>query len=77
MFIHHIVTMALLFFSFLVNFVRVGTIVLLCHDASDIFLELAKLFNYLKFARLCDATFVIFALAFFVGRLVLYPWRVI
>jgi ceramide synthetase len=77
MFIHHIVTMLLLFFSYLVNFVRIGTVVLLCHDGSDIFLELAKLFNYMKMGALCDATFVVFALAFFVGRLVLYPWRVV
>jgi hypothetical protein len=77
MFIHHIVTMALLFFSYIVNFVRIGTVVLLCHDGSDVFLELAKLFNYMKMGTLCDATFVIFALAFFIGRLVLYPWRVV
>jgi ceramide synthetase len=77
MFIHHIVTMLLLFFSYLVNFVRIGTVVLLCHDGSDIFLELAKLFNYLRFGTLCDVTFTVFAFAFFVGRLVLYPWRVV
>lgn len=77
MFIHHIVTMLLLFFSYLVNFVRIGTVVLLCHDGSDIFLELAKLFNYLRYGTLCDVTFTVFAVAFFVGRLVLYPWRVV
>jgi len=77
MFIHHIVTMALLFFSYVINFVRIGTVVLLCHDGSDVFLELAKLFNYLKMGSLCDVTFSIFAVAFFVGRLVMYPWRVI
>lgn len=77
MFIHHIVTMMLLFFSYVVNFVRIGTVVLLCHDGSDIFLELAKLFNYMRMGTLCDATFVVFALAFFIGRLVLYPWRVV
>jgi hypothetical protein len=77
MFIHHIVTMLLLFFSYLVNFLRIGVVVLLCHDGSDVFLELAKLFNYLKMGSLCDVTFSVFALAFFVGRLVLYPWRVV
>lgn len=77
MFIHHIVTMALIFFSYIVNFTRIGVVVLLCHDGSDIFLELAKLFNYMKMSTLCDVTFSIFALAFFIGRLVMYPWRVI
>lgn len=77
MFIHHIVTMLLLFFSYFVQFTRIGVIVLLCHDGSDIFLELAKLFNYLKMGTLCDVTFSVFALAFFIGRLVIYPWRVL
>lgn len=77
MFIHHIVTMLLIFFSYIVSFVRIGVVVLLCHDGSDIFLELAKLFNYLKLNTLTDITFTIFAIAFFVGRLVMYPWRVV
>lgn len=77
MFIHHIVTMLLIFFSWIVNFARIGVVVLLCHDGSDIFLEVAKIFNYLKYGTLCDTMFSLFALAFFVGRLVLYPWRVV
>lgn len=77
MFIHHIVTMLLLFFSYIVNFVRIGTVVLLCHDGSDVFLEVAKLFNYLRLGTACDICFTVFALAFFLGRLVLYPWRVV
>lgn len=77
MFIHHLVTMALLFFSYIVSFLRIGVVVLLCHDVSDVMLELAKLFNYLKLGTLCDTTFTLFAVTFFLGRLVLYPWRVI
>lgn len=35
MIVHHIVTMFLLYFSWVVNFVRIGTLVLLVHDAAD------------------------------------------
>jgi ceramide synthetase len=39
MFIHHIATITLLSFSYLVNFVRVGTFVLVVHDCGDYWLE--------------------------------------
>ena len=37
--IHHVVTISLLFFSFSTNFFRVGAVILLIHDVSDVFLE--------------------------------------
>lgn len=43
---HHIATVILLVYSYAVNFARVGTMILLVHDASDIFLESAKLARY-------------------------------
>lgn len=33
------------------RFVRVGTLVMMIHDISDVFLETAKLFNYASQAR--------------------------
>jgi hypothetical protein len=77
MMIHHIVTILLIVFSYGSNFIRVGSLVLLVHDGSDVFLELAKLFNYCGWQILCDATFVFFAISFFVCRLVLFPFRII
>lgn len=41
--VHHIATIALLLYSYYVNFTRVGIMVMLLHDVSDIFLEAAKL----------------------------------
>lgn len=41
--IHHIATVALLVYSYHVNFTRVGVMIILVHDSSDIFLEAAKL----------------------------------
>lgn len=40
---HHVATVILLVYAYYVNFARVGTMVLLVHDVSDIFLESAKL----------------------------------
>ena len=36
MIIHHVATMALLYFSWVMNFVRIGTLVLIIHDAADV-----------------------------------------
>jgi hypothetical protein len=36
--IHHAITIILLSLSFTVNFVRIGTMVLICHDTADIIL---------------------------------------
>lgn len=39
MFLHHIATISLLSFSYIVNFVRVGALVLVIHDCADYWLE--------------------------------------
>lgn len=37
--IHHVATTALISFSWLVNYIRAGTLIMLVHDASDYFME--------------------------------------
>jgi sphingoid base N-palmitoyltransferase len=39
MFLHHIATIMLLSFSYIGNFVRVGSLVLVIHDCADYWLE--------------------------------------
>ena len=54
MFVHHLVTICLLVFSWSCNLVRIGTLVLLIHDFADIplqvfmstFIELNKFFFF-------------------------------
>ncbi len=41
MFLHHIATILLLSFSYIVNFVRIGTLVLVIHDFGDFWLEVS------------------------------------
>nr|XP_040039695.1 ceramide synthase 2-like isoform X1 [Gasterosteus aculeatus aculeatus] len=75
--IHHIATVFLIGFSYCANYVRVGTLVMLVHDSSDFLLESAKMFHYAGWTRTCDSLFVVFALAFLVTRLVVFPGRVV
>lgn len=44
--IHHMVTISLLFFSFSTNLFRVGSVILLIHDVSDVFLEVKIVTRY-------------------------------
>ena len=45
--IHHLATIVLLCFSWRMNYVRAGTLVMLLHDSSDYFLEVRRLFTSL------------------------------
>ncbi|XP_057292775.1 ceramide synthase 5-like isoform X2 [Hydractinia symbiolongicarpus] len=73
MFLHHIVTIMLIFSSFAINHHRIGVVIMFLHDASDFWLEAAKVFNYAKKQRLCDGLFVMFAISFFITRWIYYP----
>uniref|UniRef100_A0A8C5LMZ2 TLC domain-containing protein n=1 Tax=Leptobrachium leishanense TaxID=445787 RepID=A0A8C5LMZ2_9ANUR len=75
--IHHFATVFLITFSYCANYIRAGTLVMLLHDSADHILELAKMFNYTKWKRVCDVFFIIFAVVFFITRLVLLPTRII
>lgn len=81
---HHIITILLVALSFLNNFTRIGTLILFIHDTADVFLEAAKCVNYASKAKgqkwlstICDVLFAIFAIVFFVSRLVIYPGYVL
>lgn len=73
MFLHHIVTICLLVFSYLCNFIRVGSVILLLHDSADYWLELAKMTTYANFKYICDSSFIMFALVWLVTRLTIFP----
>ncbi|XP_054836264.1 ceramide synthase 4-like [Eublepharis macularius] len=75
--IHHAATIFLIIYSYCANYLRIGTLVMIIHDASDCFLELAKVFNYLKWRWTCDTLFVVFAISFLFTRLVLFPFKLL
>lgn len=77
MFVHHISTVLLMSLSWVVNLYRLGTLVLLVHDSSDIFLESLKLAKYANYQTLCDILFGIFTVVWIVMRLGVFPFWII
>ncbi|XP_061598202.1 ceramide synthase 2a isoform X2 [Cololabis saira] len=75
--IHHIATISLISFSWLVNYIRAGTLIMLVHDASDYLMESAKMFNYAGWKRTCNFIFTAFAAAFIITRLIILPFWII
>ncbi|ELW62297.1 LAG1 longevity assurance like protein 6 [Tupaia chinensis] len=74
MFLHHIVAVVLLSFSYVNNMIRVGTLILCVYDSADALMETAKMANYAKFQKACDFLFVIFAVVFITTRLAIFPF---
>jgi len=74
MMLHHSVTICLLSMSFTINFVRVGTLILLIHDTADILLELGKLFRYARWSNAVTVVFAIFLCTWIGTRLVYFPF---
>ncbi|ORZ29747.1 TLC domain-domain-containing protein [Catenaria anguillulae PL171] len=72
MLVHHIVTCALIVGSYVSNFTRMGTAVLVTMDVGDIFLSSAKCFNYVNWRTICDATFVVFVGVWLYSRHYIY-----
>jgi len=77
---HHLITIALIVISYLTNYMRFGVSVLFLHDLADVVLESAKVLNYISKAKehkwlstIVDGLFGVFAVTFFVTRLVLFP----
>lgn len=74
---HHIVTVILISYSYLTRFFRIGSIIIALHDASDVFLEAAKVFKYSEKEFGASFCFGLFALSWIVLRLIYFPFWVI
>ncbi|XP_073304227.1 ASC1-like protein isoform X1 [Primulina huaijiensis] len=74
---HHVATLILIIFSYTSRFVRVGSIVLALHDASDVFLEVGKMSKYSGAETLASFSFVLFVLSWVLLRLIYYPFWVL
>ncbi|KAJ7299127.1 hypothetical protein O6H91_Y300800 [Diphasiastrum complanatum] len=60
-----------------VKFARIGSVVLALHDASDVFLEIAKMNKYAGTPIVPDIFFVLFAVSWVLLRLIYYPFWII
>lgn len=74
---HHVITVFLIGYSYLTRFFRIGSIVLALHDASDVFMEAAKVFKYSEKELGASVCFGLFAISWFILRLIFFPFWVI
>ncbi|KAI3445985.1 hypothetical protein Pfo_002650 [Paulownia fortunei] len=74
---HHVVTVILLAYSYITRFFRIGAVILALHDASDVFLEAAKVFKYSGKELGASLCFGLFAFSWLVLRLIFFPFWVI
>ena len=73
MFIHHVITNLLVFGSSTFRLTRIGSIVFLLHDISDVPVDLSKLANFVKWKTATIVFFVTMILVWICTRLVLFP----
>jgi len=81
MLLHHIVTVVVIYISYVYGWNRVGVVVMVLLDPADVPLHLAKLCKYTAEAtklslwqRVADRLFEVFAVLFFVTRIVMYGY---
>lgn len=74
---HHVATVILIILSYLLRFARVGSIVLALHDASDVFLEVGKMFKYSGSNIVPSISFILFVISWIVLRLIYYPFWIL
>lgn len=72
--VHHILTILLLVFSWICNFVRIGSLVLLVHECVDIPMQLAKMCKLAGHRHLMDPLFAVFLIIWLSTRTGLYPF---
>lgn len=59
------------------SFFRIGSVILALHDASDVFMEAAKVFKYSGKELAASVFFGLFSLSWFFLRLIVFPFWVI
>lgn len=59
------------------RFFRIGSIILALHDASDVFMEAAKVFKYSEKELAASVFFGCFSVSWLVLRLIFFPFWVI
>lgn len=74
---HHVSSVTLIVLSYIFRFVRVGSIVLALHDASDVFMETGKMSKYSGAETVASIAFVLFVLCFTILRIIYYPFWIL
>nr|XP_043626842.1 ceramide synthase 1 LOH3-like [Erigeron canadensis] len=74
---HHVATIFLIMMSYISRCVRVGSIILALHDASDVFLEVGKMSKYSGVEGLASFSFILFVFSWIVLRLIYFPFWIL
>ncbi|KAL3570912.1 hypothetical protein D5086_028161 [Populus alba] len=74
---HHIVTFILIVLSYILRFGRVGAVVLALHDATDVFMEIAKMSKYSGYELMASVFFLMFVLLWTILRIIYYPFWIL
>ncbi|KPJ05826.1 LAG1 longevity assurance-like 6 [Papilio xuthus] len=77
MFLHHVATVSLISFSWVCNLHRIGTLVLLLHDAGDIFVEAVKASKYANYQKTCDTLFLGLIIVWIGTRIIIFPYHLL
>lgn len=73
LFFHHLASIALILTSYRFGYVRFGVLLMALHDIGDVFLYGAKFVHYLRYNGWDTAIFAVFAVVFYVTRLLVLP----
>ncbi|XP_058775577.1 ASC1-like protein [Vicia villosa] len=74
---HHVASLTLIVLSYTFRFVRVGSVVLALHDATDVFLEIGKMSKYSGAETMASFAFILFVLSFTILRVIYFPFWVL
>ncbi|RKO97423.1 hypothetical protein CXG81DRAFT_2492, partial [Caulochytrium protostelioides] len=74
---HHCITLFLIYHSYVHGMHRVGAAILLVHEVSDPWMEIAKCCLYTGFTKAADALFATFAASFIISRTIVFPLGVV
>ncbi|KAH0570898.1 Ceramide synthetase [Spironucleus salmonicida] len=73
MILHHFITFSLIFTGYSRRHFEYSLLVANLHDVTDLFLESSKVLNYLLGEPVSVISFVMFAVAFFITRIIIFP----
>lgn len=71
---HHLVTNALIFGSSFYRFTRIGSMIFLIHDLSDVPIDMSKLANFVKWKNTSAVCFTIMLITWVINRLWIFPF---
>lgn len=74
---HHCATLTLVGHSFILGWTKAGVLIMFMHDIADPFMEMAKMARYCGKAKLTDALFLVFMVAWIVPRDFYFPMWVL